>query len=144
MSLQTYQCRIRVRYHETDQQGIVYHARYLEYLDIAMTEYFRHLGWDYKRLNDEGCDPSLVQTTLKFRRPATFDEEILVLVWPLRIGDSSYTLCFEIRSAFDNGELVIAETIYVNFDAKAKRSRPIPASVRERMSMDLPDLTTNS
>jgi acyl-CoA thioester hydrolase len=139
MSHQAFQCRLRVRYHETDQQGGVYHARYLEYLDVAMTEYFRHLGWDYRQLNVEGCDPSLVQTTLKFKRQAIFDEEILVSVWPVRIGNSSYTLCFEIESALVHDELLSAETIYVNFDTKTKRSRPIPASVRDRLARDLSD-----
>jgi len=129
--------RLRVRYHEADQQGIVYHARYLEYLDVAMTEYFRHLGWGYRQLLEEGCDPSIVRTTLNFLRPAGFEDEISVRVWPLRIGNRSFTLGFEVTRGRDAELLVNAETIYVNFDAASRKSKLLPASVRDRMVQDL-------
>jgi acyl-CoA thioester hydrolase len=131
--------RLRVRYHETDQQGIVYHARYLEYLDVAMTEYFRHLGWDYKRLVKEGCDPSIVRTTVNFVRPASFEDQISIRVRPVRVGNSSFTLSYEITNGQDGEPLLVAETVYVNFDAATRRSIPLPSSVRERMSQDLVD-----
>jgi len=132
--------QLRVRYHETDQQGIVYHARYLEYLDVAMTEYFRHLGWDYRRLVAEGCDPSIVRTTINFILPANFEDEIRICVRPLRIGTASFTLSYEISRCHSHEVLLAAETVYVNFDAANKRSRPLPTSVRERMAQHL--LTT--
>jgi len=129
--------RLRVRYHETDQQGIVYHARYLEYLDVAMTEYFRHLGWGYRELVREGCDPSIARTTLNFSRPASFEDEILIRVRPVRIGNSSFTLGYEINNCQDGALLLSAENIYVNFDAATRRSSPLPQSIRERMMKDL-------
>jgi acyl-CoA thioester hydrolase len=138
MNPERFRHRMRVRYHETDQQGIVYHARYLEYLDVAMTEYFRHLGWaDFRQLLQEGFDPSLVRTTLHFRRPARFEEEIDIAVWPARVGNSSFTLQYEIRSAADEA-LLEAETIYVNFDAATRKSRALPAGVSERLQAELP------
>ena len=138
MNQGAFEHRLRVRYHETDQQGIVYHARYLEYLDVAMTEYLRHIGWDYQRLLAEGCDPSLIRTTLNFLRPASFEDEILVALWPLQVGNSSFTLCFEIRLAADRELLLTAETVYVNFDATSKRSRRLPAAIRDRLAEDIP------
>ncbi|SPE23371.1 Thioesterase superfamily protein [Burkholderiales bacterium] len=130
--------RLRVRYHETDQQGIVYHARYLEYLDVAMTEYLRHLGWDYKSLLAEGCDPSLVRTTLQFLRPAGQDDEISVAVWPSQVGNSSFTLCFRVKASSDGEALLSAEIVYVNFDATNRRSRSLPSAVRDRIRLDIP------
>ncbi|HYB50085.1 MAG TPA: thioesterase family protein [Burkholderiaceae bacterium] len=129
--------RLRVRYHETDQQGIVYHARYLEYMDDAMTEYFRHLGWSYQRLLHEGCDPSLVRTTINFLRPASFEDELAVAVRPVRIGNRSFTLGFEVSNAQGSELLLSGETVYVNFDAASRKSRPLPERVRERMAQDL-------
>lgn len=128
--------RLRVRYHETDQQGIVYHSRYLEYLDVAMTEYFRHLGWDYRRLVQEGCDPSIVRTTVNFVRPASFEDEISIRVRPIHIGNTSFTLSYEITDCNDGKLLLAAETVYVNFDSKNRRSTPLPVSVRDRMARD--------
>jgi acyl-CoA thioester hydrolase len=124
---------LRVRYHETDQQGIVYHARYLEYLDVAMTEYFRFLGWDYLALVAEGCDPSLVTTTLEFHQPARVEEEISISVHPIRVGLSSFTLSFEICRCTDSQRLLSASTAYVNLDPKIGKSRPLPQRVREKL-----------
>jgi len=129
--------RLRVRYHETDQQGIVYHARYLEYLDVAMTEYLRQLGWDYKALLAAGCDPSLVRTTLHFLRPASFEDELAIAVWPSQVGNASFTLCFQAKAA-SNGELLLAaETVYVNFDAANRRSRALPRAIGDRLRADI-------
>ncbi|PRX18828.1 acyl-CoA thioester hydrolase [Paraburkholderia sp. BL18I3N2] len=133
MKTTNFQHCLRVRYHETDQQGIVYHARYLEYLDVAMTEYFRHLGWDYKPLLAEGCDPSIVSIMLEFESPASFEEEIKIAVHPVKVGSSSFTLGFDITRASGDEKLLGAETVYVNFDPATRRSRPLPPTVRERL-----------
>jgi acyl-CoA thioester hydrolase len=66
--------RHRVRYHETDAQGFLFNARYLELADVAMTEFFRELGWPYPELVAAGADPSVVSATLTFRKPARFDD----------------------------------------------------------------------
>jgi acyl-CoA thioester hydrolase len=125
--------RLRVRYHECDPQQIVFNSRYLEYFDIAMTEYLRALGWDYLDLVAGGCDPSLVRTSLDFHEPATFDEELNVGVRTTYVGTSSFRLAFEIRRAADAELLTSAETTYVNVDPESKRSRPVPEALRERM-----------
>jgi acyl-CoA thioester hydrolase len=133
----SFEHRHRIRYHETDQQGIVYHARYLEYLDVAMTEYFRHLGWSYPQLVAEGCDPSIVRTALNFKRPASFEDEIVIALWPVRVGSSSFTLQFDITDAEGRQPLLDAQTVYVNFDPASRRARPLPAAVRDRLSLDV-------
>jgi acyl-CoA thioester hydrolase len=125
--------RLRVRYHETDAQQIVYNARYLEYVDVAMTEWFRELGWAYPDLVAAGFDPTLLSMTIEWRRPAVFDEEIDVAVSLEQMGTSSYTLAFEVSRVAGAEPLVSAKAVYVNFDPDTQRSRPIPAFVRERM-----------
>ena len=60
----------RVRYHETDAQSFLFNSRYLEIADVAMTEFFRHLGWSYEKLNADGVDPSVVSAQLQFLAPA--------------------------------------------------------------------------
>jgi acyl-CoA thioester hydrolase len=91
--------RHRVRYHEADAQRIVFNARYLEWCDVAMAEFFRRCGWDYEALIAAGCDPSLVKVNLEFKRPAVFDDELDVFARPLQVGRSSFTLRFDIYRA---------------------------------------------
>jgi len=125
--------RLRVRYHEVDPQGIVFNSRYLEYLDVAMTEWFRWLGWPYPDLVTAGLDPSLVSLTIDWTAPATFDEQLSVGLSLQRVGRSSYTLAFEISRAETSELLATASVVYVNFDAATRRARPLPDEIRRKM-----------
>ena len=58
---------------------------------------------------------------------------------PVRAGNSSFTLYFDVRSQATGEQLLDAETIYVNFDPATQRSRPLPAAVRDRLKADLPE-----
>jgi acyl-CoA thioester hydrolase len=125
--------RLRIRYHEVDPQGIVFNSRYLEYLDVAMTEWFRWLGWPYPELVEAGLDPSLVSLKIDWAHPARFDEELLIGVSVDRVGSSSYTLVFEVCRASDGEQLAHASVVYVNFDAATQRASPVPEQIRQRL-----------
>jgi acyl-CoA thioester hydrolase len=124
--------RHRVRYHETDAQQHVFNSRYLEFVDVAMTEFFRWLGWPYPELNAAGCDPSLVHVEIDFHRAATFDTELEIAVRATAIGNSSFTLTFALAER--GGERVAtAVVVYVNYDVATRRSRPLPGSIRDAL-----------
>ncbi|SHF54625.1 acyl-CoA thioester hydrolase [Desulfofundulus australicus DSM 11792] len=123
--------RLRVRYSEIDGQGIVFNAHYLTYLDVAITEYFRHLGLDYNQLAREGkMDMVLVKTTLEFKTPAFFDEVLEIGVRITHIGNKSFTVDFEIYK--ENSELLVlkAETVYVNYNTATRSTQPVPGFFR--------------
>ncbi len=66
---------LRVRWSEVDPQGIVFNGNYLTYLDVATTEYYRHLGMSYPAdLLRGGGDLFAVKTTLEYLAPARFDD----------------------------------------------------------------------
>ena len=119
--------RLRVRYSEVDWQGIVFNAHYLTYLDVAVTEYFRNLRIDYKRLAQEGkMDMALVKTTLEFRSSAMFDDELEIGTRISNMGNKSYCVDFEIYKT-DLDDLVFsAKTIYVNYNPLKRRAEPVP------------------
>jgi acyl-CoA thioester hydrolase len=123
----------RIRYHETDQQGIAFNAQFLVWADVAMTEYFRDLGWPYLALNAAGCDPSLVKAQLEFKRPARFDDVIDIFARTTHIGRSSFTIGFDVRLSDDDADVATIEIVYANVDPETKRSHPIPADVRAQM-----------
>ena len=129
-----FSCPIRVRYSEIDSQGIVYNSRYLEYVDVALAEYFRALGLAYQQMVEaHGFDPSLVKATLEFKRVARFDELLQVHARVVAIGRSSFTMEFQITRD-SNGELVAGvQVVYVNFDKATTGSRPVPESIRRRI-----------
>jgi acyl-CoA thioester hydrolase len=119
--------RHRVRNHEVDSQGFLFNSRYLEVADVAMTEFFRSIGWPYAKLVAEGTDPSVVSATLKFKAPAYFDDILEVGVRCRRVGSSSFHLDIAIHR--DEAELAQVELVYVNVDPTKARSRPLPEAV---------------
>lgn len=118
---------IRVRYSETDAQKFLFNARYLEYADVAMTEFFRSLGWPYPRMLAAGFDPSLVRSTLDFEQPVQLDDVVDVEVTCTHVGTSSFRLSFSFSVCARPVALV--ESVYVNVDPDAKASRPIPSDI---------------
>ena len=125
---------IRVRYSEIDVQGIVYNSRYLEYVDAALTEYFRAMGVRYQEMVEEhGCDPSLVKATLEFKRVARFDELLRVYARVTSIGRTSFQMEFQIVQGATEELITSAQIVYVNFDKHTQASRPIPESIRRRI-----------
>lgn len=125
----------RVRYHETDAQGFLFNARYLELADVAMAEFFRELGWSYEALVSGGADPSVVSASLTFKRPARHDEILDVEVICRRVGSTSFTLVFEVQRADDT--VAVLELVYVNVDAATATSQPLPGAVASALRQHL-------
>lgn len=117
----------RVHYHEVDQQGFLFNGKHLEIADVAMTEFFRSVGWTYVALNAAGVDPSVVRANVEYRSPARFDDELDVTVACTAVGRSS----FELTTNLAAGERAISRITckYVNVDAPLARSVPLPAEI---------------
>ncbi|MFJ5695541.1 acyl-CoA thioesterase [Arthrobacter sp. NPDC093125] len=117
----------RVRNHEVDSQGFLFNSRYLEVADVAMTEFFRSIGWPYSKLVAEGTDPSVISAIVSFKAPAYFDDDLDVDVKCTKVGNSSFRL--DVVISRDETELANVELVYVNVDATKARSRPLPEAV---------------
>jgi acyl-CoA thioester hydrolase len=123
-------CPLRVRYGETDAQGVVFNANYLLYYDVAITEYLRALGWDYKAHIGTGIDFHTVRTVVEYKAPIRFDDEIEVGVRPGRVGNSSLTWSLEIHPRGEDRPLATGEVVWVNTDQASHRPTPVPPDLR--------------
>jgi len=77
---------LRVRYEETDQMGVVYHANYLTWFEIGRTEFIRELGYPYRKIEERGLLLPLVEADAKFKKPARYDDLIGIYT---RVGEAS-------------------------------------------------------
>lgn len=122
---------LRVRWSEGDAQGIVYNARYMDYLDVAQAEYFRNLGL---RIYDERMrayfDTVTAKATLEFKAPARVDEMLDIYTRVSRIGTTSLVVETEIYRDGSDELLTRAEVVYVDYDAGRRASRRVPEDVR--------------
>jgi acyl-CoA thioester hydrolase len=117
----------RVRYSETDAQGIVFYGHYLTYFDTAITEYLRYLRFDYlEHVKHTGTDFHVVKAVIEFFAPSYFDDEIEAHVRTGKIGRSSLTFFIDIFPKNEKTRLVRGEVVWVNTDQKAKKSVSLP------------------
>jgi acyl-CoA thioester hydrolase len=82
--------RVRVRYADTDQMGIVYYANYLIWFEVARTEWLRDAGWTYRDMEEEGVALPVLEAHCEYRQPARYDDDIEIatraaLITPIRI-----------------------------------------------------------
>lgn len=71
---------LRSRYGETDKMGNVYHARFLEYFEVARVEMIRSYGLSYQKMEEEGIMLPVISAELEYKSPVFYDEEIIIKV----------------------------------------------------------------
>ena len=74
----SFENKIRVRYAETDRMGYVYYGNYATYFEVCRVEMLRSLGIDYKQMEDEGVFLPVLEFTIKYLKPAYYDDELLI------------------------------------------------------------------
>ncbi|MBL4906552.1 MAG: acyl-CoA thioesterase [Sneathiella sp.] len=122
----------RVRYSEIDSQGIVFNAHYLTYFDVAITEYFRHLSFDYTDyVKRTGLDFHLVKSLVNYEKPIPFDAEIQVGCRTEKIGNSSFVFCLEIFGKKSDVRFASGEIIWVHTDQETHKATRIGQDIRE-------------
>ena len=122
---------LKVRYAEIDGQKVVFNSRYLEYADVAATEF-----WDWTGIG-EALGPVWTETEFHVRRteidylkPFVFGDTLLAYVWIDRIGNSSMTQRFELCHAV-TGELhTVIDMVIVNVHLPTGTPVPIDAPIR--------------
>ncbi|NMI02806.1 acyl-CoA thioesterase [Paenibacillus sp. SZ31] len=73
-----YAARLRVRYQESDQMGVVYHANYLNWFEIGRTEMIRQMGYTYRKMEEQGLLLPVTGLDVKYHKPARYDDEIII------------------------------------------------------------------
>lgn len=108
------EAKVRVRYAETDQMGVVYHANYLVWFEVGRVELMRSLGFDYRTLEaGEGCLIAVVEATARYRLPARYDDELTVRARLKSARSSMMQFGYEIVRVADGVLLCTGETTHV-------------------------------
>jgi acyl-CoA thioester hydrolase len=68
--------RIRVRYAETDQMGVVYYANYFVWFEVARADWLRSLGWTYREMEESGVMLPVIEAHCEYRYPARYDDDV--------------------------------------------------------------------
>lgn len=101
-----FQHKLRVRYQETDQMGVVYHANYLNWFEIGRTELIRSLGYPYRAIEEKGLLLPVLEAELKFKSPAKYDDLITIYTRVVSFTHIRIEFASEIRR--ESGELLVS------------------------------------
>ncbi|WP_248549323.1 acyl-CoA thioesterase [Paenibacillus odorifer] len=118
-----YESTLRVRYQESDQMGVVYHANYLNWFESGRTELLRQLGFTYRELENQGVLLPVTSADLQFKSPARYDDLISVY--------ARMTTFSALRVAFEYQVRRLSEAEVRNLEGSA-------ATLGQLRSMDLP------
>lgn len=118
---------VTVRYAETDMMGIVYHANYLPWFEVARTQLLREQGFPYRQLETDGYRIPVLEVTAKYRRPALYDDT-LTIVATIR---EKPLLRIRIEYEVFRGEELLATgaSAHAFCDLRGQPTRPPPAFV---------------
>ncbi len=95
----------RVDYSETDQMGVVYHARYLVWLDVARTEHLRRSGSSYRDLEAAGLRLLVSEVTVRYRRAVQYDDVVRVRTWVREVASRRIVFGYAVEHD-ERGELL--------------------------------------
>lgn len=124
--------RIRVRYSECDQQGVVFNGHYLFFYDVAVVELFRSRIGSWQQVLERGADLVVAETRLRYRASARFDDEIDISLPVSHLGTTSMV----ITPRFHRDGLLLAdgEVRHVFVDPATGQKTPIPEDIRGALS----------
>jgi acyl-CoA thioester hydrolase len=113
--------RLRVRYAETDQMGVVYHANHFIWFEVGRVELLRQLGFSYKDM--ESIDNRFIavaEATCRYRAPVRYDEEVLIRTRLKSARESVVHFGYELIRLSDEKLLAEGETTHIVTDEKMK------------------------
>jgi acyl-CoA thioester hydrolase len=129
---------LRVRYGECDAQQVVFNARYADYIDIAMTEYFRAAMGGFQVLIDKGLDNQVVSLHIDWQSSAKFDDVLEIAVSSTKVGNTSYAFEISITDFTTKKHIASSSITYVMVDTQNYQKTPIPDWLREKLLSSTP------
>lgn len=119
--------RLRVRYAETDQMGVVYHANYIVWMEVGRTEFCREAGVVYRELEDkENLRLAVIEANCRFIAPARYDDEVEIHTTIAEANPRILRFSYQIRRLADNVKLAEGFTKHIFLDTKMKLAK-LPA-----------------
>ena len=116
----THEFKIRVRYSETDQMGVVYYGNYAAYLEVGRVETLREMGFPYRDLEAKGILLPVVNLTVNYKKPAVYDDLLTIKTSVKQIP--SIKIVFESEIYNEQGDLLIEAFVTLVFvDSKTKK-----------------------
>ena len=128
--MKSFETKIRVEYHHTDQMGIVHHSNYVKFFEVARTEWLRAMGLTYAEMERRGVMMPIVEGNVKYRQPAYYDELISVTAMVEELPMARMIFKYEIRGE-DGRDIASGSTTLGFIDKTTRRPQRAPIWLME-------------
>jgi acyl-CoA thioester hydrolase len=130
--MRVHELKVRVRYSETDQMGVVYHGNYAQFFEMGRVEWLRNLGVSYKWMEGNGIMLPVVSLNINYKKPARYDD--LLTVKTIFKSQTSVKIEFDYEIYNEQNELLtIASSTLVFVDMKTARPTRPPEYINEKL-----------
>jgi acyl-CoA thioester hydrolase len=113
--------------------GVVYHARYIVWLDMARTEHLRLAGTSYREVEESGYRLAVGELSVRFRRPARYDDLVRVRCWVREVASRRVTFGYAIEDSASGALLATATTAMMVLDTGMAPTR-LPERIRDMLA----------
>lgn len=124
--------KISVRYGETDQMGVVYHANYAVYFEVGRTEWLREFGLSYRTMEAEGIMLPVISLNINYKNSARYDDNLKVITKLKKMPTASIEFDYELRNESDE-LLATGSTILAFIDVKRNRPTRCPKYLLDKL-----------
>ena len=116
--------RVRVRYAETDQMGVVYYANYLVWMEVGRVAYCSQVGFEYRDMErEDGAILAVTEARCRYLAPARFDDEVRITTWVKEARSRTLRFAYEMRRDTEDRLLATGETLHIVCDREGRTIR---------------------
>jgi acyl-CoA thioester hydrolase len=128
-----HETELQVRYAETDQMGVVYHAHYLVWCEVGRTDFIRALGMPYAEMERQGIRLAVAEATVRYHAAARYDDRIVVETRLVEVRSRMVTFAYRIvrRRDGDDRELLVSARIDLVCTGREGRPASLPTAWRD-------------
>ena len=126
---------VRVRYAETDQQGVVYHANFLVWMEIGRTGFLNAVGFPYPRLEADGVYFAVLDASCRYHGAARYDDRVVIATRCAEVRSRTATFVYDL--SVDGQRIAGGRTTLIALDGE-RRPRRIPAELAAALAAGLP------
>ena len=130
--MKCHETKLRVRYGETEQMGVVYHGNYVQYLEIGRIEWLRNLGVSYKKMEEDGIMLPVISIYLNYKRSACYDDVIYVKTQLNKMPMATIEFDYEILNE-DREIITLAKVILAFINMKSKSPTRCPKYILDKL-----------
>ncbi len=125
--------RVRVRYAETDQMGVVYHSNYFVWFEVGRTDLLRVAGSTYRDLEKDGVFLPVIEAHCDYTQPARYDDDLEIRTAATLLSPARVAFTYEVVRPADNQIVATGRTVHAAVD-RSGRPRRLPDRIKAHLT----------